>query len=285
MRKDLILTRPSLPTGVDIQQVYSDFIRFLYEAAHDYLLLTAFDGIEVWHRLKNDIILVFAIPNTWEFDVQTMIRDAVIAANIGHSELQFVTEAEAAVHYALERNGDRDWLQVGTTFLVMDAGGSTVDSTLYTCMATAPRLILKEACIPICQQAGAIFVDYGMEKVLIEILHETQFDMRDFTDVLANFINSFEREAKRRFDGTQERLLVNSRNYNLKHQRIVKGKLALTNSELKEAFDSPMGLIISKYQNLVRTAGRSVSVRTILRISCCKILNPRPAFDSCGWLW
>ena len=285
MRKELILTRPSLPTGVDIQQVYRDFIRFLYEAAHDCLLLTAFDGSEVWHRLKNDIVLVFAIPNTWEFEVQTMIRDAVIAANIGHSELQFVTEAEAAVHYALERNGDKDWLQAGTTFLVMDAGGSTVDSTLYTCIATAPRLILKEACIPICQQAGAIFVDYGMEKILIERLRETQFDMHDFMHVLASLIGSFERDAKRRFDGTQERLLVNSGIFNLKHQGIVKGKLALTNSELKEAFDSPIGLIISRYQNLMRTAGQSVSVRTILSIPCCKILNPRPAFDSCGWFW
>ena len=255
-------TRPSLPEGVDIQQVYRDFIRFLYEAAHDCLLLTAFDGSEVWHRLKHNIVLVFAIPNAWEFEVQSMIRDAVSAANIGHSELQFVTEAEAAVHYALHRNGDADWLQIGTTFLVMDAGGSTVDLTLYTCMATAPRLILKEAHIPICLQAGAIFVDYEMEKVLIKRLREMKFDMHDLTEILANLLTSFERDAKRRFDGTQERLLANSGIFNLKHQGIVKGKLALTNGELKEAFDSPIGLIISQCQDVVRTPGQTVSVRT-----------------------
>jgi hypothetical protein len=265
MRKEVFLNQPSLPAGVSIEQVYRDFIRFLYEAACDYLLLTAYDGGGVLHRLKDVIVLVFAIPNTWELDVQTIMRDAVRAANIGHSDIQFVTEAEAAVHYALQRNGDKDWLRVGTTFLVMDAGGSTVDLTLYACTATTPRLTLKEACIPICQQAGAIFVDYAMEKVLSRRLHKTQYDTLDWPDIITNLIIAFERDAKRRFDGTQERLLVNSGIFNLKQQGFVKGKLGVTNSELKEAFDSSVGVIVSQYQILVETPGRSVSVRTISR--------------------
>jgi len=266
MREEVFLSRPSLPTNVNVQQVYRDFIRFLYEAARDCLLLTAFDGSEVWHRLKDSIVLVVAIPNAWEFDVQSIIRDAVRAANIGHSEIQFVTEAEAAVHYALQYNGDMEWLQVGTTFLVVDAGGSTVDSILYTCTATAPRLTLKEARIPICQQAGAIFVDHEMEKLLSKRLHGMQFNMDDLPEILSNLIVSFERDAKRRFDGTQERLLVNSGIFNLKHQGFVKGKLGLTNDELKEAFDSPAKVIVSQCQSLVRTPGQSVSVRTIHKI-------------------
>jgi hypothetical protein len=285
MREKVFLSRPSLPTGVDIQQLYRDFIRFLYEAARDCFLLTAFDGNDVWDRLKDSIVLVFAIPNAWEFDVQTFMRDAVKAANIGHSDIRFVTEAEAAVHYALQSNGDVDWLQVGTTFLVVDAGGSTVDSTLYTCTATAPRLTLKEARIPICQQAGAIFVDYEMEKLLIKRLHGMQFNTHDLLQVLSNLIVSFERDAKRRFDGTQERLLVNSGVFNLNHQGIVKGKLGLTNSELKEVFDLPIGAIVSQCQSLVRTPGQSVSVRTIPKNLCRRILNHHPALDPCGWVW
>ena len=285
MRKEVFLSQPSLPTGVNIQQVYADFIRFLYEAARDCLLLTAFDGDGAWDRLKDQVVLVFAIPNAWEFDVQNMLLDAVRAANIGYSEVQFVTEAEAAVHYALQSSGDGDWLQVGTTFLVMDAGGSTVDSTLYTCTATAPRLILKEACIPICQHAGAIFVDHEMERLLSKRLHEMHLDMHDLPDILSNLVISFERDAKRRFDGTQERLLVNSGIFNLKHHDFVKGKLGLTNSELKEAFDSPIRSIVSQCQSLVRAPGRSVSVRTIPRILCCRILNQHPALGPCGWVW
>jgi hypothetical protein len=285
MRETVFLSRPSLPTGVKIQQVYRDFIQFLYEAARDCLLLTAFDGTGVWHRLKDAIILVFAIPNAWEFEVQAIIRDAVRAANVGHSDIQFVTEAEAAVHYALQYSGDGEWLQVGTTFLVVDAGGSTVDSTLYTCTATAPRLTLKEARIPICQQAGAIFVDYEMEKLLSKRLHEMNFNMQDFPGVMSNLIVSFERDAKRRFDGTQERLLVNSGFFNLNHPGVVKGKLGLTNSELKEAFDSPIGVVVSQCQSLVRTPGQSVSVRIISKIWCCRILSQHPALDTCGWVW
>jgi len=285
MRESVFLSRPSLPTGVNIQQVYRDFIRFLYEAARDCLLLTAFDGSGVWQRLKDAIVLVFAIPNAWEFQAQTVIRDAVRAANVGHSDIRFVTEAEAAVHYALQySNGDGEWLQVGTTFLVVDAGGSTVDSTLYTCTATAPRLTLKEARIPICEQAGAIFVDYEMEKLLSKRLHDLQFDMQDFPGVMSNLIVSFERDAKRRFDGTQERLLVNSGFFNLNHPGIVKGKLGLTNSELKEAFDSPIGIIVSQCQSLVGTPGPPVSVRTIPKNLCCRILSQHPALDTCGWV-
>ena len=285
MREQVFLSRPSLPTGVSIQQVYCDFIRFLYEAARDCLLLTACDGNRVWDRLNDAIVLVFAIPNAWEFEVQTIIRDAVGASNIGQSDIRFVTEAEAAVHYALQSNGDGEWLQVGTTFLVVDVGGSTVDSTVYTCTATAPRLTLKEAHIAICQQAGAIFVDYEMERQLIKRLHEVQFNTHDFPDVLSNLIVSFERDAKRRFDGTQERLLVNSGIFNLNHPGIVKGKLGLTNSELKEAFDSPIGAIVAQCQSLVTAPGHPVSVRTILQNCCCRILKHNPAPDPCGWVW
>jgi hypothetical protein len=285
MRKEVFLSRPSLPMGVSIQQVYGDFIRFLYEAARDYLLLTAFDGNEVWHRLKDHLVLVLAIPNAWEFDVQAIIRDAVRAADIGSSDIQFVTEAEAAVHYVLHRNGDRDWLQAGTNFLVIDAGGSTVDSTLYTCAAATPQLNLKEACIPICQQAGAIFVDYEIEKLLTKQLYEIQYNIHDFPEILSNLVRSFERDAKRRFDGTQERLLVNSGIFNLSHQGFVKGKLGLTNSQLKEAFDSPIGVIVSRCQSLVRTPDRSVSVRTTTGFLCCRVLNQHPAVGPRGWVW
>ena len=284
MRETVFLSRPSLPTGVSIQQVYRDFIRFLYEAARDCLLLTACDGNGVWDRLKDAIVLVFAIPNAWEFEVQTIIRDAVGASNIGQPDIRFVTEAEAAVHYALQSNGDGEWLQVGTTFLVVDAGGSTVDSTIYTCTATAPRLTLKEACMPICQQAGAVFVDYEMERLLIKRLNDVQFNMHDFPEVLVNLIVSFERDAKRRFDGTQERLLVNSGIFNLNHPGIVKGKLGLTNNELKEAFDSPIGAIVAQCQSLVRAPGHPVSVRTILQNYRCRILKHQSAPDPCGWV-
>ena len=252
--------------GVSIEQVYRDFTRFLYEAARDWLLLTSCDGSKVWDRLKDAIVLVFAIPNAWDFEVQTIIRDAAGAANIGHSDIRFVTEAEAAVHFALQSNRDREWLQVGTTFLVVDAGGSTVDSTLYTCTATAPRLTLEAAYKPICQPAGALFVDHAMERLLTGRLHEgeAQLNAQDLREVLSTLMVSFERGAKRWFDGTQEKLVVDAGFSDLKHPGIVRGKLRLTNSELREAFDSPIRSIVNQCQILVRAPSHSVSVRTIL---------------------
>lgn len=66
--------------------------------------------------------------------------------------LEFVTEGEASVHYALAHTQSQAWLTKDTLFAVTDAGGSTVDSTLYECKKTSPELVLEEVCASECVQ-------------------------------------------------------------------------------------------------------------------------------------
>lgn len=89
------------------------------------------------------------------------MRDAFVMAGVlprGHANdrLQFVTEAEASVHFALEHSDGDRWLTVGTNFSVLDAGGSTVDTTMYRCTALTPKLKLEEVTSSECVQAGRL---------------------------------------------------------------------------------------------------------------------------------
>jgi hypothetical protein len=113
------------------------------------------NGAETWARVRDTIIIVLATPNAWDIRQQFSLRKAAIIASLVTEEnagelLQFVTEAEASVHYVLaQRSGN--WLQDKTVFAVIDCGGSTVDTTVYRCVSTHP-LSLNEACRSECVQ-------------------------------------------------------------------------------------------------------------------------------------
>ena len=116
------------------------------------------------------------------------------------SRLRFVTEGEASVHYALNYTQSAQWLRKGVLFAVVDAGGSTVDSTLYECKETTPKLVLQEVCASECVQAGSVFIDRAAQHMLKAKLQGSRFgdDM-----CVQGILEEFEKKTKRKFDGTQ----------------------------------------------------------------------------------
>ncbi len=85
-------------------------------------------------------------------------------------------------------------------FAVVDAGGSTVDSTLYECKETTPKLTLEEVCASECVQAGSVFIDRAAQHMLKAKLQGSRFS--DDT-CIQGILEEFERKTKRKFDGTQ----------------------------------------------------------------------------------
>jgi hypothetical protein len=79
------------------------------------------------------------------------IKAGLVLETDADGRLEFITEGEASVHYALAYTEALGWLIEGKLFMLTDAGGSTVDSTLYRCKSTAP-LILEEVCASECVQ-------------------------------------------------------------------------------------------------------------------------------------
>ena len=116
------------------------------------------------------------------------------------SRLRFVTEGEASVHYALDYAPFAQWLRKGVFFAVVDAGGSTVDSTLYECKETTPKLLLEEVCASECVQAGSVFIDCAAQHMLEAKLQGGQFGDDAY---IQDILREFEKKTKRKFDGTQ----------------------------------------------------------------------------------
>lgn len=140
---------PPLPELVTLQQVYADLIRYLFQNTRTFFESSNPNGSRIWRRLERHIVIVLCTPNAWDVSQQDFLRRSAVAAGIvresdSHSLVEFVTEGEASVHYALKYTKSNIWLKKGSMFVVADAGGSTIDSTFYECKELKPRTVLQE---------------------------------------------------------------------------------------------------------------------------------------------
>jgi hypothetical protein len=150
---------PPLPAFLNIQQVYSDFLGFMFKHIESYFTKRNAGGTALWDSLKPSAVLIFTIPNGWELAQQHTIRRAAIRAGFfgsgEHNALMtdtleriwFVCESEAAMVYAADSGYVDSWLEVSTYIamiisvrmhtliclqagngvIVCNAGGGTID--------------------------------------------------------------------------------------------------------------------------------------------------------------
>jgi hypothetical protein len=259
-------------------------MKYLMKHTQAFFEITTANGADIWKRVRDTIVIVLATPNAWGMLEQAILRKAAITAALVTQEnagrlLQFVTEAEASVHYALAQD-PCEWLKPRTVFGVIDCGGSTVDTTIYRCESTSP-LGLTETCPNECVQvefnlldfaamnefywnlhkAGGIFVDFEVEKIFKRSLKGTQFGdpvtLEIIKDAFENEVSlhrqqsatdsrSDYRQLKPKFDGTMA-------NYDFRFGSprdhdpslgINKGNITLSNDELKPLFDDAVTKIL-----------------------------------------
>jgi hypothetical protein len=160
---------PPLPSRVTVEKVYTDFMKYLIVNTQKCFEESIPNGQAVWRRLRETMVVVLTTPNGWDLAQQGTLRNAAIAVGLvkegnAHELLDFVTEGEASVHYALAYSQSKTWLFPGSMFAVVDAGGSTVDSTLYECKSTDPKVILEEVCPSGCVQVSGYLFPTGMRR-------------------------------------------------------------------------------------------------------------------------
>ena len=101
-----------------MEQVFGDFLRYLYNNTRDYIQETHASGSELWNSLKGYADFVLTHPNGWEGAQQTQMRKAAILAGLvpdtedGRSRIHFVTEGEASVHFCIGSNYASDVIKV-----------------------------------------------------------------------------------------------------------------------------------------------------------------------------
>ncbi|PVF96864.1 hypothetical protein CPB86DRAFT_475981 [Serendipita vermifera] len=250
---------PPLPPGVTMLKVYSDFIRYLYGKTRAFFVESTPNGQNVWNRLKQRTVLIFCTPNGWDVSHQVFLRHAtaragVMAEKATEERVEFIAEGEASVHYVVAHMKSNEWLKKNMMFGVIDAGGSTVDSTLYECKNLQP-LELEEVCASECVQAGGIFVDRAAKRVFEDKLGDSAYNEEDYLTIMTE---EFERKTKRIFDGTQTSNVINfgGPRDNDRDHGILKGKLTLTRAEVSTTFDDVVAKTVNSNLRLLR--GRKI---------------------------
>lgn len=245
---------PALPPGVSIERAYMDMMKYLMNITQRFFERTTPDGNRIWTKLRDRMTIVLTTPNGWEDQEQAIIRTAAVRAGIVNWEnvwqrLCFMAEAEAAVHYALKYY-PQDWLERDTVFSVVDAGGSTVDITVYRCVLAQP-LSITEVCPGECAQAGGIFVNREVERLLSERLQGSPYDD---PVIIRDMLDFFERKLKPVFDGNQSEYHIRFGGSTDTDEslRISKGIITLSLQELKVAFDKAVNPIIACCTNALK---------------------------------
>ncbi|KAG8819814.1 hypothetical protein FRC18_011910 [Serendipita sp. 400] len=251
---------PPLPEGVTLLEIYASFIGYMYETTQRFFAENTPNGAQIWNRLASKIVIVLCTPNGWDMAQQAFLRNATVKAGVVRSpedaelRIEFITEGEASVHYALAHTKTSTWLTKNAMFAVTDAGGSTVDSTLYECKSTSP-LSLEEVCESECVQAGGVFVDRGLQTVLEQKLKDSDFGD---PESIVEMVRSFEKKTKRIFDGTQTTNILDfggSRDNDRAHG-ILKGKITLSKEEVGRSFDDVIARVMESCLKLLH--GRKI---------------------------
>lgn len=135
-------------------------------------------GMEIIHQHK--IHWVLTIPAIWDDPAKQFMREAAKRANIPSENLTMALEPEAASiyckHLSLEQGQDQKGFSVfqeGSRYLVLDAGGGTVDITIHEIQKDGR---IRELELASGGPWGGTYVDKAFYKVLSEILGSKEFE-------------------------------------------------------------------------------------------------------------
>ncbi|PVF93794.1 hypothetical protein CPB86DRAFT_741882 [Serendipita vermifera] len=242
---------PALPTGVDLRKVYSDFIQYLYNHTRSFFIESMPNGDSIWMRLQSKFVVIFCHPNGWDVSQQAFLSQSIIQAGVipednVDTRIEFVTEGDASVHYAVAYTPAMSWMRPNRKFVVVDAGGSTIDSNLYECKSVNP-LKLMEVCRSECVQAGGIYVDRAVECILKEKLAtSTTYGTEEMIGIMLQTKRLFGGDLSSnviRFGRTQD---------NDRAHGIIKGRITLTSAEIESTFNGPVTRIVESSQKLLQ---------------------------------
>ncbi|XP_060603557.1 heat shock 70 kDa protein 12B-like [Ruditapes philippinarum] len=130
----------------------------------------------------SEIHLVLTVPAIWSDSAKQFMREAAEKAGICKEQLTIALEPEAASlycrHVHIHKPGElgnvsMDKLPMGTKYIVVDAGGGTIDITVHE---TGSEPTLREVKPASGGDWGGIMVDKEFENLLIRIVGQTVFE-------------------------------------------------------------------------------------------------------------
>ncbi|KAI1364017.1 hypothetical protein F5Y08DRAFT_353863 [Xylaria arbuscula] len=164
-----------------------------------------------------DMELVLCIPAIWTQKACRNMQAALFIAmqsaqfkGIDHScgaieNLFLVSEPEAAAAFTLDTDPDiHASIPAGQTFVLLDAGGGTVDANTYTVSQTQPLRLSEEVVAPGGGLCGSSYLNERFRIMLYDLLKEEKYLIRGKTTIEGIveriLMNEFEYKTKRQFD-------------------------------------------------------------------------------------
>ncbi|KIM37736.1 hypothetical protein M413DRAFT_13173 [Hebeloma cylindrosporum] len=195
---------PPLPLNKTVVDVFSDFLRYLWECAKAYIQDVHANGPDLWESVEKNTQFVLSHPNGWEGPEQSQMRRAIVNAGLvpdttgGHSRVSFVTEGEASLHFAVNSGVFTRALRNGEGAVIVDAGGGTIDLSTYIRL-TPEKLSLAmstfaEISIPRGYFHGSVFVTVRAREFIASTLEGS-----NFTGDLNHITSCFDKTTKLRF--------------------------------------------------------------------------------------
>ncbi|EPS43230.1 hypothetical protein H072_2762 [Dactylellina haptotyla CBS 200.50] len=159
----------SLPPGKAAIDVVSDYLSGVYK--HTLQRLSQHYGREYIEVTPIDFVLT--VPAIWSDKARNLTKEAARRAGFGSrpdDRINLVSEPEAAAIYTIKSTFDStrnaNTLQVGDSFVMVDAGGGTVDLITYEVIQTEPELKIVEKVVGSGGNCGSTFIDSHFQELL-----------------------------------------------------------------------------------------------------------------------
>ncbi|RGB23935.1 hypothetical protein C1646_773786 [Rhizophagus diaphanus] len=158
--------------------------------------------------LFKNVLLVLSVPAEYSEKEKAIMRECAYEAKLIDDKktefLQFTTEPEAAAVYCMENClKEYETTGIGTTFMIVDCGGGTVDLTTRKLIGDKKVGEVTERAGDYC---GSAFVDRAFLEHLGKILGHTAIDKlrEENYKQLQYLVQKFCRSAKFKFNGDDE---------------------------------------------------------------------------------
>jgi molecular chaperone DnaK (HSP70) len=160
-----------LPDGcpLTVRKIITDLLKFMLEHLKEYVEDSC--GLQL-DDTPTEFCLT--VPAGWTEDVKQLYKEAASDAGLGcglpgdkSRAVDVVMEPECAALCAVLNDKNRvDQLRAGQVFMVLDAGGGTVDMTVHEVQERPEGLVLSEKVMSRCILQGATRLDERMENHL-----------------------------------------------------------------------------------------------------------------------
>ena len=112
-----------LPKGKSLQDIFVDFIRYLFDSAKAFIQESEPMSKELWKSLENKIDLILSHPNGWEGREQEFLRKSIVQSLIfteqeALTRVSFVTEGEATFNFCVTNTKSGELLKVSVSAFI-----------------------------------------------------------------------------------------------------------------------------------------------------------------------